>query len=302
MVLEVGRQHLDQTRAQTLERIPARTRRSHVVDLVHHQDVELPGIARMDRQDLAQETKPFTGLHPVHRGDQAREGGPGIGVYPAFPTQVLYVVRVHDLELEPELLEHLHPPLLLEGGRTDDEHGTRAMTQQQFLDHQPGFDGLAQADVVGDEEIGTCHVDGADQGVQLEFLDTDTTTKRRLQKPSIRIGGRPPPDSVQERLQRQGIVVPRRTWHARPFDDPRAGFDLPDDFERLTEAIFVDGREGDVVLGRRAEIGQGSRVDVDHDPLPSAYLDELARFGHRTVKACRLRIHTLHPGRPTASS
>ena len=74
----------------------------------------------------------------------------------------------------------------LQAGRADDEHAARPAAHDQFLDHQPGFDGLAQADIVGDEQVGTRQLDGAHQGIELVVFDVDAAAEGGLQGAHIR--------------------------------------------------------------------------------------------------------------------
>ena len=64
-------------------------------------------------------------------------------------------------EIEAELLQHLDAPFLLKRRRADDQDGAGTVPQQHLLDDQPGFNGLTEADVVGNEQIDARHVDGA---------------------------------------------------------------------------------------------------------------------------------------------
>jgi hypothetical protein len=73
--------------------------------------------------------------------------------------------------------------------------------QQQLLNDQTGFDGLAEADVVGDEQIDARHVDGAHQRVELEVLDADAAAERRLEEPTVGVGGCAPAHGVEEGVE-----------------------------------------------------------------------------------------------------
>jgi hypothetical protein len=56
------------------------------------------------------------------------------------------------IEAEAELLSHLVLPLLDKAARRDDEAALEVAPDQQFLDEQPGHDGLAGARIVGEQE------------------------------------------------------------------------------------------------------------------------------------------------------
>ena len=51
----------------------------------------------------------------------------------------------------------------------------------------PDFDGLAEADVVGDEQVDAGHLDGADHRVELVVLDFDAAAEGCLQCARIRL-------------------------------------------------------------------------------------------------------------------
>jgi len=52
-------------------------------------------------------------------------------------------------------------------GRTDDQHRPSAGPERQLLHHEAGFDGLPEADVVGDEQVCARHGQCPDHGVEL---------------------------------------------------------------------------------------------------------------------------------------
>src|SRR5690554_7446692 len=88
---------------------------------------------------------------------------PRVGVDAAFAPQLLDVSSVDHAEVEAELLQHLDTPFFLQRSGTDDQDGTGAVPEQHLLDDQSGLDGLAQPDIVRDEEVDAGHVDGAYQ-------------------------------------------------------------------------------------------------------------------------------------------
>ena len=206
---------------------------------------------------------------------------PRVGVNTALAPQLLDVVGVDHAEVEAELLEHLDAPLLLERRGADDQDGARAMPQQQLLNDQTGFDGFAEADVIGDEQIDASHVDGAHQRVELEVLDADAATEWSLEKSTIGIGGGTPSHGIEERVERVRVVLPRDRRQASPLDDLSARLDLPDDLQFFAEAVLVDRRQRQAVL-RRTGIESGG-IDVGHHPLTAAHFDELSWLGASAI-------------------
>ena len=59
------------------------------------------------------------------------------------------------MKVQTEFVVHLVLPLQGEAGRADDDDSARAVTKQEFLDDHACLDGLTEADVVGEEQVGT---------------------------------------------------------------------------------------------------------------------------------------------------
>ena len=51
--------------------------------------------------------------------------------------------------------------MYLQSGRANDKHGAGAVAHNQFLADQPCFDGFAQANIIGNQQIYTRHLHGA---------------------------------------------------------------------------------------------------------------------------------------------
>jgi hypothetical protein len=58
---------------------------------------------------------------------------------------------VEQRDLQVEAAAHFHQPLVLQVFRHQDQHAVGAARQQLAMDHQAGFDGLAQAHFVGQQ-------------------------------------------------------------------------------------------------------------------------------------------------------
>jgi hypothetical protein len=100
----------------------------------------------------------------------------------AFSTESLDIFGVNDAEFKAKLVLHFGLPLHLQGRRADNEDRTGTMTDQEFLYHQSGLDGLAKTNVVGDQEVDTGHVNGSYERIELKILYRDTATERSLEK------------------------------------------------------------------------------------------------------------------------
>ncbi|KPW47877.1 Unknown protein sequence [Pseudomonas syringae pv. antirrhini] len=75
------------------------------------------------------------------------------------------------------------------------------------MDDETGLNGLAQADVIGDEKIDAGHVDGTYQRVKLEILNADAAAERCLQKTSVGIGGSTPANSIKKSVEGVGVIL-----------------------------------------------------------------------------------------------
>ena len=82
----------------------------------------------------------------------ARRHRPGVGVHPVLALDVDRGRAVEDREVERELRAQLVAPLELERRGADHEHAADAPAPEQLAQDEPGLDGLAQADVVGEQQ------------------------------------------------------------------------------------------------------------------------------------------------------
>src|SRR5439155_840361 len=148
---------------------------------------------------ILDEAQRFAGLHPIHRSDETRERGPRIRMDALLAAQAFEVFGVDDTEFQAKLLLHFQLPLELQRRRTNDEDGACAVTNEQFLDDEPGLDGFAEADIIGDEKIDTRHVNRANNGIKLIALDGSAAAKRRLEEAAVGVRSRTPTDRIKER-------------------------------------------------------------------------------------------------------
>ena len=176
----------DRLRAERVHGVFAVTRRGAGVHLVHDQHVEGPRVLRSYRQHLTQEAHRALALEPVDADDQPGVVGPRVRVQAAGPPQVPQHLSVDDAEVQAELVAHLVMPLQREPGRADDQHRPGPVTQHQLLHDQPGFDGLTEPNIVGNQQVGPRHRQRPHHRVELVILDLDTGTERGLQNGLIR--------------------------------------------------------------------------------------------------------------------
>jgi hypothetical protein len=94
--------------------------------------------------------------------DEAVVGGPGVDAEAALAAATGDEGAVVDLEAEAEArsISSCHCRQTRAG---DDEDVVDALAQEQLLEDEAGLDGLAEADVVGDEEVGARELEGLHQ-------------------------------------------------------------------------------------------------------------------------------------------
>ena len=125
----------------------------------------------------------------------------GLTPKPPVAAHLRQVGAVQDHEQETEALLHLPLPLLQHGGGGGDDHGAYFLAQQQLAGDKSSLDGLAEAGVVGDEQVHARQAQRLAQRLHLVGVDLDAGTEGRLEQ--VRIGGRDaiPAQRVQERAE-----------------------------------------------------------------------------------------------------
>ena len=121
------------------------------------------------------------------------------------------------------------------------------MPEQHLLHDQAGFDRLAEAHVVGDEQVHSRHGEGAGHRLELVLLDGDTAAERRLEGLGVGAGHRTPADRIEEGTYLLGVVPIAfcHRWQLGGGDDLAAGFDLPGDGEFVAQVVVADAGESD---------------------------------------------------------
>ncbi len=144
------------------------------------------------------------------------------------------------------------------------------MPQQQLLDDQAGLDGLAEADVIGEQQVRPRGLQGAAQRLKLVGLDVRAAAERGLEGVPVRRGDRAPADGVDEGGERVRVVEAigaDRLGKALVRGDGLADLKLPDDRELLAEPVLFKGLQPDHVgearfslVGRAAGQALGSHI------------------------------------------
>ena len=179
LVLEVRGQQPERLGPQRVGGVLAPARRGAVVGLVHDQQVVTAGVDRLVRagQGLPEQPQRPLPLEEVDAGDEPGEVRPRVDVDAPAAAQLPHQLAVHDAEVEAELVPHLVPPLDLqsEAGQTTRTRRARwRMISSRAT--MPGLDGLAEAHVVGDQQVDPRHLDGPDHRVELVVLDVDAAS------------------------------------------------------------------------------------------------------------------------------
>ena len=90
-------------------------------------------------------------------------------------------LRGHHLEAQAEAPLHLALPLEAHRRRADDEDEARLLSQEQLLEHEPRLDGLAEPDVVRDEEVRARELERLHERRELVRHELDARAERRLE-------------------------------------------------------------------------------------------------------------------------
>ena len=109
-------------------------------------------------------------------------------------------------------------------------------------DDQAGLDRLAEAHVVGEQQVRPRRLQGAAQRLELVGLDVRAAAERRLERVPVRRRDRAPAHGVDERGKRVRVVEAvgaDRLGQALVRGDGLAHLELPHDRELLAKAVLV---------------------------------------------------------------
>src|SRR6266700_5486803 len=159
-MLKVQRKSPQGMGAQRIGGVLTSTRWRNVMRFVYNEQVKFAWVGRfaIGGQCFTKEAQwPFT-FEEVNRGDETWEVRPGIDMQPALAPQQLQQVAINDTKFQAKLVAHLVAPLHLQRGGADDQYLTSAVANNEFLADQPGLDGFAQANIVGNQQVDTRHL------------------------------------------------------------------------------------------------------------------------------------------------
>ena len=175
-VLEVRRERPDRRRAQRVGRVAARPGGRDVVHLVDDQQVEAARVGRPSGgRTSSQEAHRAVALEPVDRDDQPREVRPtGSLRSPRRPAQLAQQVASRRCGTRGRTSRASRPATSPAGsaGQTTSTVRARWRSSSSWSD-EAGLDRLAEADVVGDQQVDPRHLERPDDRVELVVLDRD---------------------------------------------------------------------------------------------------------------------------------
>lgn len=112
------------------------------------------------------------------RNQKSRVGRPRINPIAPLSPHGGDVLLVQDLEYHPKARFELVLPLEEHRRRTRDNDVLHLLSKQQFASDEAGFDGLAEANVVGDEQIHAGQSKRFPKRLELVGIDADSRAKR----------------------------------------------------------------------------------------------------------------------------
>ncbi len=150
----------------------------------------------------------------------------------------------------------------------------------ELLNHQSGFDGLTEADTIGQQQVGARHLKRPDERIELVIFDGDTAAKGS-QIGAIDIVYDAPSHGVKEGVQNLRVV--KRLWLGKiiKVDGFGTGLRLPQHRERIAEGV-VNGCQADEMRLRMRRRCLRLYIERDKAPTPDmGQLTDLRRRGRR---------------------
>ena len=194
----------------------------------------------------------------------------GLTAEAAQAPQLANALAIDDVEGEAELALQLVLPLVRHGGRRRDDDQVDAASQQQLARDQARLDRLAEADVVGDQQVDARQPQRLAQRQQLVGVEPDAGTERGLQKIAVGSRGGAPTNCAQ--VRRKNLrTVRAATPDVGPsilWQDGGANLRVPQDLDLLALGIIGDAGEPG---------GDERRLGVVHgldEPRPASHFDK----------------------------
>ena len=171
-----------------IDGVPSAAGRRGVVRLVENQQAPRPERAERiaKRRGIV-----FVAQQPM-RHDETRMRGPRIDRVPALHTHAPHVLAVKDDERQPEALVQFLFPLQDHGRWRGNDDAPDPLAHKKLADNEAGFDRLAEAHVVGDEQVDPWQQQGLAQRLELVGVNPNARAIRRLKQFRIGRGDRVP--------------------------------------------------------------------------------------------------------------
>jgi len=154
-------------------------------------------------------------------------GGPGVDAVAAFLPHPRHIGLIENLESETETDIHFLLPLQQHRRWTGDYDLPHLFPQQQLAGDEARFDGFAQADIVGDEQIDALQQQGFAQRFQLVGVQADASAEWRLKQVGIGGGQAVPAQRVQIGGEQGPRIEAARRDGLPPFGGEQLGVYFP---------------------------------------------------------------------------
>src|SRR5258708_35275540 len=179
-------------------RVLPTSRRSDVVCFVNDKQVVRPGISGFvpARQCFFEGTQRTFAFQEIDRRDQARKVGPGLDMNSAFASKLADAFAIDNSKFQPKLIAHFLLPLYLESRRTNNQNRSNPVTKDEFLNNEPSFDRLAEANVIRNQQVHAGHRKRTNYWVKLVLVDLDAATEGRMKLSIVGLGDGSPAHGV----------------------------------------------------------------------------------------------------------
>ena len=275
-VLRDLRKHLGAVRAL------AKPLRSEVVSLVDDEHVPSEGVAALQPGRCGQERGEDVRLpKEVHRRDRARRDRPRVRVHPVLALDVHGRCAVEHGEVEGELGTQLVTPLKLKRGWANHHRASDPSAAEELAQHQAGFDGLPEPDVIREQQRHPRHLERLQDGVELVGLGGDGALPGGDERRAVAgqsgqaCDGRPPQRIAEgaEALRRIRGEPVADARESAALEDSGVDLGLPEDRVLAwelpaVEILNLDEVRGGLVPGLGADVADGSGAASDEDRLP----------------------------------
>src|ERR1700678_249995 len=154
--------------------------------------------------------------HQRVRDDEARTRRPRIGGIATLASEGGEMFAIDQSEGETELCLKLVLPLPNHSGGSGDENEINASPQEHFAENQTGFDRLAGADIVGNQQVDPRNAQGLPQWKKLIGVLVDAGPERSLEQVSIGGGRGIPAEPRRYAENTVGSSVPSFATLAQP--------------------------------------------------------------------------------------